>query len=226
MIQVGQSEKDTFFELLMQQQFASAWTDDLMVNKTGDYKFASVEIHQENSIYKTNRQTYNLLEYLGDIGGLLDAMLFIAHIALYPVYNFNVSNFLTQRLFRKKTSSDDASSSPQSPKSDDLPSFQQYFLSGKRIKGMEFLFYTFCRTKSRKSYKAQLRKANQILDRELDLQKFIMRQRMQSTAILSLLTGRQLFCAAQMSQLLINESDYSMRSDDSASDSDDSSSKN
>ena len=96
----------------MQQQLPSAWTDDLMVNKTGDYKFASVEIHQENSIIRTSRQTYSLLEYLGDIGGLLDAMLFIAHLALMPVYNFNVSNFLTKRLFRKKPFSDDASNFP------------------------------------------------------------------------------------------------------------------
>ena len=96
----------------MQQQFASAWTDDLMVNKTGDYKFASVEIRQEDSIYKVNRQTYNLLEYLGDIGGLLDAMLFIAQLVLWPVYNFNVSSHLMKRMFRKKSSPDDDESSP------------------------------------------------------------------------------------------------------------------
>ena len=95
----------------MQQQLPSSWMDDLMVNKTGDYKFASVEIRQEDSIYKVNRQTYNLLEYLGDIGGLLDAMLFIAQLVLWPVYNFNVSSYLMKRMFRKKSSSDDDHSS-------------------------------------------------------------------------------------------------------------------
>ena len=75
---MGQSEKDTFFELLMQQQLASAWTDDLMVNPRGAYKFGSVEIHQENSIVKINRQTYDILEWLSDIGGLLFVMQFIA----------------------------------------------------------------------------------------------------------------------------------------------------
>ena len=90
MIQVGQSEKDTFYELLMQQQLASAWNDDLDKIPRGEYTFGRVIIDQENSIYKINRQTYNLLEWLGDIGGLLDAMLFIAQLALWPVYNFNV----------------------------------------------------------------------------------------------------------------------------------------
>jgi hypothetical protein len=112
MIQVGQSEKDTFYELLMQQQLASAWNDDLDIDPRGDYTFGRVIIDQENSIYKINRQTYNLLEWLGDIGGLLDAMLFIAQLALWPFYNFNVSSYLTERLFRKKSSSDDSSSSP------------------------------------------------------------------------------------------------------------------
>ena len=82
------------------------------INPRGEYKFASVEIHQENSIYKINRQTYNLLEYLGDIGGLLDAMLFIAQLVLWPVYNFNVSSHLMKRMFRKKSSPDDDESSP------------------------------------------------------------------------------------------------------------------
>ena len=124
MIQVGQSEKDTFYELLMLQQFASAWNDNLDENPRGDYTFGRVLIDQENSIYKINRQTYNLLEWLGDIGGLLDAMLFIAQLALWPVYNFNVTNHLMKRLFRKKPSFDDAKLSSWSPKSDDLQSFQ------------------------------------------------------------------------------------------------------
>ena len=75
---MGQSEEDIFFELHMQQQLASAWTDDLEYNPRGDYKFGSVEIHQENSINKINRKTYDILEWLGDIGGLLFIMQFIA----------------------------------------------------------------------------------------------------------------------------------------------------
>ena len=108
MFQVGQSEKDTFYELLMQQQLPSAWNHDLEERPRGEYVFGRVLIDQENSIYKINRQTYNLLEWLGDIGGLLDAILFIAQLALWPIYNFNVSNYLMERLFRKKSSFDDA----------------------------------------------------------------------------------------------------------------------
>ena len=55
MFQVGQSEKDTFYELLMQQQLPSAWNHDLEERPRGEYVFARMEIHQENSIYKINR---------------------------------------------------------------------------------------------------------------------------------------------------------------------------
>ena len=49
-------------------------------------------------------------------------------------------------------------------------------------------------------------KSQSTLNKELDLRKFIYRQRLQTTAILGLLTGRQSFFVDKMSQLVIRES--------------------
>ena len=51
-----------------------------------------------------------------------------------------------------------------------------------------------------------MNKATSKLDKELDLRKFIYRQRLQTTAILGLLNGRQSFFVDKMSQMVIRES--------------------
>ena len=51
-----------------------------------------------------------------------------------------------------------------------------------------------------------MNKANAMLEKELDLRKFIYRQRLQTTAILGLLSGRQSFFVDRMSQMVIRES--------------------
>ena len=50
-------------------------------------------------------------------------------------------------------------------------------------------------------------KAKSRIDKELDLRKFILRQRMQATALLGLLNGRQSLFVDKMSQMVIRESD-------------------
>ena len=57
-----------------------------------------------------------------------------------------------------------------------------------------------------KNYQKLLKKSQSTLIKELDLQKFLYRQRLQTTAILGLLNGRQSFFVDKMSQLVIRES--------------------
>lgn len=65
---------------------------------------------------------------------------------------------------------------------------------------LQWIFY--CRT----NYKRMMNKAKSSLSKELDLRKFIYRQRLQTTALLGLLSGRQSFFVDRMSQLVIRES--------------------
>ena len=37
-----------------------------------------------------NRQTYSLLDWLGDLGGLLDILLHIGHVLVLPIASFNL----------------------------------------------------------------------------------------------------------------------------------------
>ena len=45
-----------------------------------------------------------------------------------------------------------------------------------------------------------------MMTKEMDLKKFIVRQRLQTTALLGLLSGRQSFFVDKMSQMIIRES--------------------
>ena len=77
--------------------------------------------------------------------------------------------------------------------------FQKY----KPIKAIGFWPQKLC---CRKNYKRMLNKSGSILQKELDLRKFIYRQRLTTTAILGLLNGRQSFFVDRMSQMVIRES--------------------
>ena len=60
-----------------------------------------------------------------------------------------------------------------------------------------------CKNERLKKYKKVMMRSQSKLMKELDLQKFIFRQRLQTTAILALLKGRQCFIVDKMSELVI-----------------------
>ena len=51
-----------------------------------------------------NRQTYSLLDWLGDLGGLLDILLHIGRILVFPISSFNLKQLLMSSFFRYKFS--------------------------------------------------------------------------------------------------------------------------
>ena len=46
------------------------------------------------------RQTYGLLDYIGDIGGLIDALYYLVACILTPFLHFNYASAMLTRLFR------------------------------------------------------------------------------------------------------------------------------
>ena len=54
------------------------------------YKYASVEINLNKDLHMINRQTYSLLDWLGDCGGLLEALFFISDMFFAPLMIFKV----------------------------------------------------------------------------------------------------------------------------------------
>ena len=80
---------------------ASAWnrfpTEEDPLSR---YKFTSVEINFSPDMITINRDTYSLLDWLGDLGGLLDALYIIASIFIFPIARFSLHARLLSTLFR------------------------------------------------------------------------------------------------------------------------------
>ena len=67
-----------FVHLIQKRPQVSSWRDDLSEKPDGRYKFISAEVNFNMDLSAYNRQTYSLLDWLGDIGGLMDALYVIA----------------------------------------------------------------------------------------------------------------------------------------------------
>ena len=78
----------------------SAWNDHPQHNKTGLYKFSSVEINLDQRIKVTNRQSYSFLDWIGDCGGLKDGIYLIGSILMAALSSYNLDNSLLTTLFR------------------------------------------------------------------------------------------------------------------------------
>jgi hypothetical protein len=93
-VQLGQNTETEFLTMRMGLPEDSAWT--VYPEK---YKFISMAVFMSSDSEVTNRETYEFLGYLGDIGGLIDVLrLGLAAIAYY--FNQNRLNaLLTSSLF-------------------------------------------------------------------------------------------------------------------------------
>ena len=90
-----------------------------------------------------------------------------------------------------------------------------------KIKGMSFPFYYFCfKSRIRKDYRKKLDKAAAQIEKEMDLEKFIRRQRQNTLAILSLLSGRQIRLVTNMSRLTVSDGSESSKFSDDVKNSD------
>ena len=123
----------------------------------------------------TSRSTYGILDWIGDIGGLNDALVLLIKIILIPYTSFKKESFLLTKIFRFKSSST-PDSSIKSVSVENL----------LRIKTISYFLNCFgiCLTR-RNRFKKMMVKSQKSLRKEMDLQKFIMRQRLSTVAILS-----------------------------------------
>lgn len=66
------------------------------------FKFASIEINFNLDQIMWTRQTYSLLDWLGDLGGLYDALLHICGIIISPLSAYTLQATLLSSFFRFK----------------------------------------------------------------------------------------------------------------------------
>ena len=65
---------------------ASKWTNfPTSEDPLAKYKFLSFSIERDYDVETTIRQTYGLLDWLGDLGGLYDALKYLIQIVMIPI---------------------------------------------------------------------------------------------------------------------------------------------
>ena len=67
----------------------------------GQYKFFSAGINVDKSFVAISRQTYNFLDWLGDIGGLSDGFYLIIKMSISSYLSFSKAGYLMAQLFRQ-----------------------------------------------------------------------------------------------------------------------------
>ena len=77
---------------------ASAWTD-----YPKRYKFTGLEILVDFTKVIYSRQTYDTLQFFGDVGGLNEALRFLGSLAVNWFSVFNAGAFLLSRLQGQST---------------------------------------------------------------------------------------------------------------------------
>ena len=101
MFQFGYSEDRNFYSFFSKIPEASAWnhflTEEVPLSR---YKFTSIEVNFSADQQRVNRQTYSLLDWLGDMGGLLDALYLIGMIVMSPFAEFALKTELLSSIFR------------------------------------------------------------------------------------------------------------------------------
>ena len=85
-LQFGYEVETEFYTYLNKMPEPSAWNKFPTTEKPlTRYKFTSVEVNFSLDEGTIQRQTYSMLDWLGDMGGLLDALYFIAMILISPI---------------------------------------------------------------------------------------------------------------------------------------------
>ena len=64
------------------------------------FKYTSMEIKMSLDLVTWSRQTYSLLDWLGDLGGLFDALYYIASLIVRPASAFALQATMLVSFFR------------------------------------------------------------------------------------------------------------------------------
>ena len=54
------------------------------------FKYASIEINLSQDVTTVNRQTYSTLDFIGDIGGLIDGLRYVLLMMITPFSKYQI----------------------------------------------------------------------------------------------------------------------------------------
>lgn len=108
-IQLGMEEETFFYSAFNDMEpNPSSWnTFPTEADPFAKYKFMSVSFELGKDLRQINRQTYSLLDWLGDVGGLLEALFAIGDFIIGPFASYALKAKIVSMMVRFKRSSND-----------------------------------------------------------------------------------------------------------------------
>ena len=104
-LQYGQEEHYEFFNYELPIPKPSSWaTYPTEENPLAFYKFGSVEINLSQDLIIWQRETYSILDLVGDVGGLFDGLRYCFAVIVAPVSSFALQSKLLSSFFKFKSS--------------------------------------------------------------------------------------------------------------------------
>ena len=92
LLQLGQTSESTFYGLTFWNPEPSTWVDfPTPEHPDNKMEYASLYISLDDKKTKWSRQTYSLLDFLGDLGGLFDALKLIVASIVGPFARFGLN---------------------------------------------------------------------------------------------------------------------------------------
>ena len=141
-----------YYETQSLKLLDDGYNTDLLADPNGFYAFSDIYLVPRDLLETTTRQTYSILEALGDVGGLNDILHLIVEFFLKRYQGFYQASILLTGLFRYKPSHTYTES-----KYERYSDVRQTLNTTSHIKRMSFLFYRLClKSKARKDYRRKL----------------------------------------------------------------------
>ena len=162
------------------------------------FKMSSFWIEHGPDLHGIERQTYSLLDWIGDVGGLLDGLKIVGSFLVAPIAAFSLRSELLSTVFKSAPNYGSVS-----------------HLDGQFEKPSYSLIATYlcpCSPK-RVRYKKTLLQAEFQFFRQLDVVKFVQRQRMTLLSLMSILRPDQRILVQHVSEMLIKADDEAYVSD-------------
>ena len=93
-VKTGKESVENFYTIDFIKPQPSSWT-----NYPSLYKFTGFELNLSFDENITQRETYDILEWMGDLGGLFEALQIIGYIIMAPITAFALSSHMANLLF-------------------------------------------------------------------------------------------------------------------------------
>ena len=100
-MQYGLYDETQFWQFRLSDDKPSAWINFPDANNTSArYKYLSSEFKVSIDRQNFSRETYSFLDWLGDLGGLIDALIIVTNYIVAPFAGYRLQAALTSSLFR------------------------------------------------------------------------------------------------------------------------------